>query len=195
VFAATRQPARCPSAVPVLRWAHDRHRDLRPLESAQGTAASARLNRGDGFVTRHALNHAWTAATALRPTAHLMRDVINCDLTLFFGHHCSTTNCRAARQCRNETIRKTPRSDGRTVLRIERLLIAGSFIQDFRTPTAPETLQDFCRSASRCGSAQSGRRDGCAAKRSGSCRHIHSSMARAAARLSTSSRPRTSLSS
>ena len=54
---------------------------------------------------------------------------------------------------------------------------------------------DFCRSASRCGSAQSGRRDGYAAKRSGSCRHIHSSTARAAARLSTSSRPRTSLSS
>jgi hypothetical protein len=34
-----------------------------------------------------------------------------------------------------------------------------------------------CRTASRCGSAQSGRRDGCAAKRRGSCRHIHSSMA------------------
>jgi hypothetical protein len=62
----------------------------------------------------------WTERRALRPTADLMRDVINCDLTLFFGHHCSTTNCRAARQCRNETIRKTPRSDGRTVLRIGR---------------------------------------------------------------------------
>jgi hypothetical protein len=111
-------PARCPSAVPMLRWAHDRHRDLHPLESAQGAAASAKPNREDSFVTRHGLNHAWAAATALRPTAHLMPDVINCDPTLSFDHHSSTINRHAARQYRNEAISQTCRGDGRTVPRI-----------------------------------------------------------------------------
>ena len=71
----TEEPTRCPYAVSMLRWTHDHHRDLRPLESAQGAAASAKPNREDCFVTRHGLHHTRAAATALRPMAQLVPDV------------------------------------------------------------------------------------------------------------------------
>ena len=69
-------------------------------------------------MTRHGLNQASAAATAPQPTAHLMRDVVNCDPMLPFDHHSSTRNRRAARQYRNQAIRQTCRGDGRTGPRI-----------------------------------------------------------------------------
>ena len=47
------------------RRAHDHHRDLHPVEPAQSTAASAELNRGATFVTRHGLNHPGAEAIEL----------------------------------------------------------------------------------------------------------------------------------
>jgi hypothetical protein len=76
----------------VLRLAYDHHRDLRPLESAQGTPASAKPNREASFVTRHGLDHTRAAATALRPMAPLVSDVVTCDPMLPFHHHSSTRN-------------------------------------------------------------------------------------------------------
>jgi hypothetical protein len=70
-------------------------------------------------VTRHGLNHTWAAATALRPTAHLTPDVINCDPTLFFDCYSSTPNQRAKPKYRNEAIHQTCRRDGPTTPRID----------------------------------------------------------------------------
>jgi hypothetical protein len=50
--------------------------------------------------------------------AHLVPNVVNCDPTLSFDHHCSTTNRRAAHQYCNETTRRTCNGNGRTVPRI-----------------------------------------------------------------------------
>ena len=66
-------------------------------------------------MTRHGLNHVWAAATALRPTGHLMLDVVNCDLMLSLYRHSSARNRRTAQQFRNEAIRQACRGFGRTV--------------------------------------------------------------------------------
>src|SRR5262249_60787075 len=96
----------------VLRWAHDRHRNFRSLESAQGATTSAKLNRDDSFVTRHGLDHTRATATVLRPMAHLVPDVVNGNPMVFFDHYSSTRNRQAARQYHNNATCQTHRSVG-----------------------------------------------------------------------------------
>jgi hypothetical protein len=98
----------------MLRWAHDHHRDLRTLESAQA-AASARPNREGCFVTRLGLDHTRLAAIALRPMAHLVPDVLNYDPMVRSDHHSSISNRRAARQCHNNAAHQTRRSLGQSI--------------------------------------------------------------------------------
>jgi hypothetical protein len=69
-------------------------------------------------VTRHGLDHTRAAAIALRPMAHLVPNVVNCNQRLSFNHHSSTRNRRAVHQYCNETTRQTCNGDGRTVPRI-----------------------------------------------------------------------------
>ena len=69
-------------------------------------------------MTRHGLDHTRAAATALRPTAPLVSDVVTCDPMLPFHHHSSTRNPRTVPQYRNEATRQARRDDGRTVPRI-----------------------------------------------------------------------------
>ena len=135
----------------MLRRAHDHHRDLRPLEPAPGAPALPHHNREDSFVTRHGLHHARAAATALRPTAPLVPDVVNCDPTLSFDHHSSTKNRRAVHQYRNEPPARHPRrrsnrSPHRPKIQFpidQCLLAAGSFIQDFVRLRRPKLFR-FC---------------------------------------------------
>ena len=63
------EPARRPSAVPLLRRAHDRHRDLRALAAAACAAACTSASREDPRVTRHALPPPPAAAPALAADA------------------------------------------------------------------------------------------------------------------------------
>ena len=89
----------------MLRGAHDRHRDLRPLVSAQGAAAGIRSTRKALFVTRYELHtrNPTGAEAALRPTALLVPDAVNDDPMAAFDHQRSTANRRAFRQCCNKT--------------------------------------------------------------------------------------------
>jgi hypothetical protein len=65
-------------------------------------------------VTRHGLNHAWAAATALRPTGPLMLDVVNGDLIVCFGHYSSLRNRSAAHHDHNNATRQTCRGARQT---------------------------------------------------------------------------------
>ena len=77
----------------MLRRTHDHHRGFRPLESAQGAPASTKPNREDSFVTRHGLDHTCATAIALRPVAHLVRDVVTCGPVICFDHLSKQPTC------------------------------------------------------------------------------------------------------
>ena len=89
-------------------------------------------------MTRHGLDHTRAAAIALRPMAHLVPNVVNCDPRLSFNHHSSTRN-RAHRapilqrdHPPDMQRRRSNRSPHRPKIEFpidQCLLTAGSFIQ------------------------------------------------------------------
>ena len=74
---AAGRAARCPSAVSMLRWTHDHHRDVRALASAPRTAAPHSTNREKFAVTRHGPPQFPAAAPSLRPTIEFAPSVVS----------------------------------------------------------------------------------------------------------------------
>jgi hypothetical protein len=69
-------------------------------------------------VTRHGLHHTRTPATAARPMAQLVHDVINCDPMVAFDYHSTTTSRCRVQQCRSEPLHQIRWGGGRTLSRI-----------------------------------------------------------------------------
>ena len=106
----------------------------------------------DGMV----MSDTRVAAIALRPMAHLVPDVLNYDPMVRSDHHSSISNRRAARNAITTlptrhaaaSDKAFPTSAKKQIPHSSDLLAAGSFIHDFRTPPAPETLQESGLTAS-----------------------------------------------
>jgi hypothetical protein len=71
-------------------------------------------------VTRHGLNHTRAIATALRPMAHLVPDVVNCDPIVAFEHHLSTIDPRASHHSGNNAARWTCQGPGQLIATLRR---------------------------------------------------------------------------
>jgi hypothetical protein len=111
-------------------------------------------------VTRHGPVHIWAAAIMLPPMAHRVPNLVTCNLMISFDHHSSRRNRCAAHQHRNKTTRQTCNGDGRTVPRIDQKSKPDRpvpvEIQYFRTPPAPETLQESRQSSPQPGGRKIG---------------------------------------
>ena len=113
---------RCAAAVPLLRWADDRHRILRPLGPASGASSHPTLSREGLSVTRHGLNHACAAAIALQRSADVASVLVGYAPMLVVRHHCSAQNRHTVHRHGNKTGRPTCRGDRRSRSRINHKL-------------------------------------------------------------------------
>ena len=67
----------CHTALPMLRWPHDHHRDIRALASAPRTTALHAANRETFAVTRHGLPQFPAAVPSLRSTIEFAPSVVS----------------------------------------------------------------------------------------------------------------------
>jgi hypothetical protein len=135
----------------MLRRAHDHHRGLRALEPTQGAAAWPD-SAGEKFaVTRYGLPRTQAAAPKPRHTGRFgPNDVAEASEPLLAVHHRRERHRirqRFARiASRPQAIHSRSarhRHQQKTEIPIDhRLRPAGSFLGDFRTPSAPETLHE-----------------------------------------------------